>query len=93
MFWTPCTVIHNRVESKLTSVNVKPVKSTSIEVTWNLDCSDQASVVYGYRYDGQLAVLVERIHGVSDFLGLCSIDFKLCNVQFHALQQFKFRKK
>ena len=50
MVWSSCTVIKDRLVSRVTQVEILHHKSTSLTVRWSLDCRDQAGIVYGYRY-------------------------------------------
>ena len=49
MVWASCTVIHNRVASKMKSVWINKIGSDYIEVGWKLDCSDRVGIVEGFN--------------------------------------------
>lgn len=51
MFWSTCTVIEDRLVSRVTKIELMHPSSTSLWVGWKLDCSDQAGIVYGYRIE------------------------------------------
>ncbi|CAD6201388.1 GSCOCT00000191001.2-RA-CDS [Cotesia congregata] len=48
MVWASCTVIHNKVSSKMKSVWINTIGSDVIDVGWKLDCSDRIGVVEGF---------------------------------------------
>ncbi|XP_014213058.1 cytokine receptor [Copidosoma floridanum] len=49
MVWASCTVIHNKAVSKMNSVWINRVDSTTIEVGWKLDCSDRIGIIEGFK--------------------------------------------
>ena len=61
MVWSTCTVIKDRLVSRVTQIEILHQKPTSLTVRWSLDCRDQAGIVYGYRY---LLILSEWIQSL-----------------------------
>lgn len=49
MVWASCTVIHNKVTSKMKDVWINSIGSRSIEVGWKLDCSDRVGIIDGFN--------------------------------------------
>ncbi|XP_019700208.1 uncharacterized protein LOC105190189 isoform X2 [Harpegnathos saltator] len=49
MVWASCTVIHNKVTSKMKDVWINNINSRSIEVGWKLDCSDRVGIIDGFN--------------------------------------------
>jgi hypothetical protein len=49
MVWAACTVIQGRVISQVNQVEVFHPSPTGLWVRWQLECSDQAGIVYGFR--------------------------------------------
>jgi hypothetical protein len=50
MLWASCTVLHDKVVSKMKIVNVnRAIDSNSLKVNWHLDCSDKVGIVTGYK--------------------------------------------
>lgn len=49
MVWASCTVIHNKVTSKMKDVWINNIDSRSIEVGWKLDCSDRVGIIDGFN--------------------------------------------
>ncbi|KRT83594.1 Fibronectin domain-containing protein [Oryctes borbonicus] len=48
MVWATCTLIHDKVITKIKEVWIANVGPTFIEVKWKLDCSDRSDTVAGY---------------------------------------------
>ncbi|GJQ67411.1 putative fibronectin type 3 [Trypoxylus dichotomus] len=48
MVWATCTLIHDKVITKIKEVWIANVGPTFIEVKWKLDCSDRSDSVAGY---------------------------------------------
>ena len=51
MVWAACTVIQGRLVAEVNQVEVLHPSPTGLWVRWQLDCSDQAGIVYGYRVE------------------------------------------
>ncbi len=51
MVWAACTVIEGRVESQVNQVEVLHPSPNGLWVRWQLDCSDQAGIIYGFRVE------------------------------------------
>lgn len=49
MVWASCTVIHNKVTSKMKDVWINSITSKSVEVGWKLDCSDRVGIIDGFN--------------------------------------------
>lgn len=48
MVWATCTLIHNKLITKIKEVWINSVGSTFIELGWKLDCADRSDSVAGY---------------------------------------------
>lgn len=51
MVWATCTIIQNRVVSKLKNVKVFDVQTNTAHISWQLDCSDRVGIVIGYQVE------------------------------------------
>lgn len=51
MVWATCTIIQNRVVSKLKNVKVFDIQTTTAHISWQLDCSDRVGIVTGYQVE------------------------------------------
>jgi hypothetical protein len=49
MVWAACTVIQGRVISQVNQMEVFHPSATGLWFRWQLECSDQAGIVYGFR--------------------------------------------
>ncbi|TRY70554.1 hypothetical protein TCAL_02348 [Tigriopus californicus] len=50
MIWATCTILSNKVVSKLKNVKVSHVRQTNVEVEWMVDCSDRHVRAYKVSY-------------------------------------------
>lgn len=50
MIWATCTILSNKVVSKLKNVKVTHVRQTHVEVEWMVDCSDRHVLAYKVSY-------------------------------------------
>jgi len=65
MVWAACTVIEGRVVSQVNQVEVLHPSASGLLVRWQLDCSDQAGIVYGYQVEYCHANVCRSVNNVT----------------------------